>query len=79
MSSVVQKYPDNVCDDSEDNYNWGASQECFNERDQVRITGKLGARENTNYLDKPFPHSEAIFRLFNIVKVSFTAINRCHK
>ena len=49
----------------------GEGEECFNERDQVRITGKLGARENTNYLDKPFPHHEAIFRLFQRCKTLF--------
>ena len=58
----------------------GEGEQCFNERDQVRITGKLGPRENTNYLDKPFPHRARLFSdFFNVVKLSFTAINRCHK
>ena len=48
------------------------SKECFNERDQVRITGKLGTRKNTNYLDKLFP-IEAIFRRFKSHKTIMAA------
>ena len=47
---VSQNNADNIPVDSEDNYNRGA--ECFNERDQVRITDKLGNWQNSNYLDK---------------------------
>ena len=50
------------------------SKECFNERDQVRITGKLGTRKNTNYLDKLFP-TEAIFRRFESCKTILASDN----